>query len=162
MRREFLLVLALIPVILIPILGFTWLIFSIYLLASCCGNRLRDMVRRTQVNSHILFFILALLSGFAVEILAIIDNLPKPPEERILLNPDPIIDMYLATAYYSAFAIAWDLALHRVNFTHREVFIIAGSFGIIFEQTGAILLSMNPFIWLYVFLVYGSYQALAP
>ncbi|WP_054840003.1 hypothetical protein [Thermococcus sp. JCM 11816] len=47
-------------------------------------------------------------SAYLVEVLAIIDNLKlSPPEERILLNPDPLTDLYLAFAYYFPFVLYW-------------------------------------------------------
>ena len=72
------------------------------------------------------------------------------------------MDLYLALGYYLAFAIAWYIVLKDFKFKYWGVLIIAGSFGILFEQSGKILLSFNLIAWLYVFLVYGSFQASVP
>ncbi len=103
-----------------------------------------------------------LLFGYLTEIFAIVDNLPRPLVERALFSSYPFTDLYLALGYYLAFAIVWYIILKNFKFRYWEVFIIGGSFGILFEQSGRILLSFNFLAWLYVFLVYGSFQASVP
>lgn len=101
-----------------------------------------------------------MVSAYLVEVLAVIDNLKLPPGERILLNPDPLTDLYLALAYYLPFVLYWGLMVRRYNYSWREVFLIGGTTGILMEQMGAVFLSFNPIAWLYVLLVYGSYKAI--
>ncbi len=160
-RKNLILVAALIPIIMIPFTGLTWVIFSIYCFL-VYFRKFSQWYSKIPMDSRVKFFLFSLLFGMITEVFAVVDNLPKPPWERILLNSDPVIDLYLALGYYSAFALIWSIAYHRFNFNHLSVFLIAGSFGLVFEQTGGILFSFNPFIYLYVFLVYGSFQASAP
>ncbi len=155
------LILAIIPIVLIPLMGLTWLIFSVFCFLIYFKPKLKKWYQKIHLSSGFKFILFFLLFGYITEISAVVDNLPKPPEQRALLNPNPLIDLYLAFGYYLAFALVWYLFTRRFNFTYRDAFLIAGSFGILFEQSGKILLSFNPFAWLYVFLVYGSFQASA-
>ncbi len=160
MRRKLTLILALIPIFMIPITGLTWVIFSIFLFLIFFKDRL-GWYERIKFSPPLKFFIFFMLFGLITEMFAVVDNLPKPPSERILLHHDPWIDMYLAIGYYAGFAISWTFFITRFNFSYPHVFLIGGFFGLIFEQTGGILFSLNLFIYLYVFLVYGSFQASA-
>ena len=157
-KKHIILVVALIPMVMIPFTGLTWVIFSIYCFI-VYFRKFSEKYNDIPLNPRVKFFLFLLLFGMITEVFAIVDNLPKPPGERILFNPNPMIDLYLALGYYSAFALMWSLTYYRFNFTHFSIFLIAGSFGLVFEQTGGILFSLNPFIYLYVFLVYGSFQA---
>ncbi len=159
-RKNLILIAALIPIVMIPFTGLTWVILSIYCFI-VYFRKSSEWYSKIPMDSRVKFFLFSLLFGMITEVFAVVDNLPKPPGERILLNPDPVIDLYLALGYYSAFSLIWTLAYHRFDFNHFSVFIIGGSFGLVFEQTGGILFSLNPFIYLYVFLVYGSFQASA-
>jgi hypothetical protein len=100
--------------------------------------------------------LVGIASAYLVEVLAVIDNLKLPPEERILLNPDPLTDMYLAFAYYFPFVLYWGLTVRRYEYSWKEVFLIGGATGIVMEQMGVVFLMFNPMAWLYVLLVYGS------
>ena len=151
---------AIIPLLLIPFTGFTWLIFSIFIFI-LYSKKLQLWYSRIPLNPALKFFIFSLIFGLITEALAIIDNVPLPPERRILFNPNPATDIYLATGYYSAFALVWSIAYFRFEFTYKSIFFIAGAFGLFFEQMGKILFSFNPFAYLYVFIVYGSFQACA-
>ncbi len=142
-------------------MGFTWLIFSIYCLLVYFSTRAQRWYENISIASYLKFLAFFLFFGILTELFAIIDNMPLPPEDRILFNADPFIDLYLALGFYLAFAIVWYVVYSRINFTHGEVFVIAGTLGILFEQTGKLLLSLNIPGWIYVFLVYGSFQASA-
>ena len=148
----------LIPLLTLPWLGTTWLIFTIFALL----HRIRERVWRSNwFNGSSPRYILAgMASAYLTEILAIIDNLKLPPGDRILLNPYPLTDLYLALAYYFPFILYWGLLVRRYDYSWKDVIIIGGTSGIFMEQTGAVFLSMNPLAWLYVFLVYGSYKAI--
>jgi hypothetical protein len=159
MRREIYLVLGAIPLLTIPLLGYTWLIFSVYALLIYLKDRVSDAYSRWSMPSVPKYFITFLAFGMLTEILAIVDNIPRPPSERILLNPSPAVDLYLALGFYSGFALVWSIVLRFVNMTHRFVFTVAGAFGILFEQTGRLLFTFQILAWPYVFLVYGSFQA---
>ncbi|NPA74719.1 MAG: hypothetical protein GXO25_01385 [Euryarchaeota archaeon] len=160
MSRALYLILAVIPVLLIPVMGCTWLIFSIYALMLYLKEPLQQRYEKLPGAPTVKYFIVFLLFGLLTETFAIIDNLPRHPNQRILLNPAPFTDLYLALGYYGGFALVWSMVRKKFRFTHTEVFLIGGIFGIVFEQTGKLLLSLQIFAWPYVFLVYGSFQAI--
>ena len=147
----------LLPLLTVPWLGTTWLIYT----ALAVLHRFRKRVWQLygQNGSLAKYLTVGMASAYLTEILAIIDNLDKPPAERALLHPDPLIDLYLAFAYYLPFVLYWGLAVRRYDYSWRGVFLIGGATGIPMEQSGAVFLSMNPLAWLYVLLVYGSYKA---
>ena len=160
MRRYLFLIFASIPVFLIPWMGPPWLIFSVYAFSLYFKDHAVKIPARMPGNSHLKFYLLAVAFGLLTETLAILDNLPRPPEDRFLLHPDLLVDLYLAFGYYSGFAIAWCITSHIFNLNHRDAFLIGGAFGILFERTGGLLFSLQVLAWPYVFLVYGSFQAL--
>ncbi|WP_297506059.1 hypothetical protein [Thermococcus sp.] len=147
----------LLPLLTVPWLGTTWFIYT----ALAVLHRFRKRVWQLYGESGSLakYLAVGMASAYLTEVLAIIDNLNKPPAERALFNPDPLIDLYLASAYYLPFVLYWGLAVRRYDYSWREVFLIGGTTGIPMEQSGAVFLSMNPLAWLYVLLVYGSYKA---
>ncbi len=160
MKRIYYLLLALVPPLLVPWLGWSWLIFTVYLLILYFEEPLGRRYAKIGVDSRVKYFLVFLATGLLLELFAIIDNLPRPPAERILLSPDPIYDLYLSIGYYSGFALVWSVVATRIKFTHRDVFLIGGAFGLLFEQTGHLLLSLQVLAWPYVFVVYGSFQAI--
>ena len=151
-------ILGLIPILTVPWLGTTWLIFT--LLAILHFLRERTWSHQWFNGSLYKYVVIGMASAYVTEILAIIDNLKLPPADRILLNPDPITDLYLAMGYYLPFIVYWAIAVRRYDYSWKDVFVIGGITGIFMEQTGAVFLSMNPFAWLYILLVYGSYKAI--
>lgn len=149
----------LVPLLTVPWLGTTWLIFTVLAVL----HRFRGRVWRLygSLNGGFSrYLVVGMASAYLTEILAVIDNLKYPPEKRALLSPDPSTDLYLAFAYYLPFVLYWGLVVRRYNYSWREVFLIGGATGILMEQMGAVFLSMNPIAWLYVLLVYGSYKAI--
>ncbi len=160
-KRTWALVIAAIPVITIPLFGFTWLSFSIFMLIYYFKEKLQKGYTNIQINEYLKLMLFGLIFSYLTEIFAIIDNIPKPPSQRILLNPNPLLDLYLAIGYYLPFISFWSFLAIKYDYTPWNVFVIGGSTGILMEQMGAIFLSMNPFAWLYVFLVYGSFKSSA-
>ena len=148
----------LVPLLTVPWLGTTWLIFTVL----TALHRFRERVWRLYGRSGSLakYLAVGMASAYLTEVLAVIDNLKRPPGERALLHPDPLTDLYLAFAYYLPFVLYWGLVVRRYDYSWREVFLIGGATGILMEQSGAVFLSMNPLAWLYVLLVYGSYKAI--
>ena len=82
------LVAALIPIIMIPFTGLTWVIFSIY----CFMVYFRKFSERYNdipLNPRLKFLLFSFLFGMITEMFAIVDNLPKPPggEDSIQSRP---------------------------------------------------------------------------
>ncbi|MEZ5335401.1 MAG: hypothetical protein R2741_09270 [Methanolobus sp.] len=117
-------------------------------------------LRTAFIGSGVLF-------GLLTEIFAIIENLPKPAEERILLSPDPVNDIVFGFVYYLFVITAWYLLLRKMKYTNRDVFLITGIFGVFVEETGRVFLGIftNPvFGLLYaiiIIFVYGIFPMLA-
>ncbi|WP_297500156.1 hypothetical protein [Thermococcus sp.] len=147
----------LLPLLTVPWLGTTWLIYT----ALAVLHRFKERIWQLYGGRGSLakYLAVGMASAYFTEVLAIIDNLNKPPAERALFNSDPLIDLYLAFAYYIPFILYWGLAVRRYDYSWKEVFMIGGTTGILMEQSGAVFLSMNPLAWIYVLLVYGSYKA---
>jgi hypothetical protein len=100
------------------------------------------------------------LFGIITEILAILNNIAKPLEQRNLFHPDPVTDLILSITYYLPVSIAAMLVVFHYNIKLLDLFIAGGVYGILSEQDFAIFLTFNIFYWFYVFLVYGSFLAL--
>ncbi len=141
----------------VPWFGTTWLIYT----ALVALHRFRERAWRFYGQGMLAKYLtVGMASAYLTEVLAIVDNLKRPPGERALFNPNPLTDLYLAFAYYLPFILFWGLAVRRYNYSWREVFLIGGATGILMEQSGAVFLSMNLLAWLYVLLIYGSYKAI--
>ncbi|MBE8540060.1 hypothetical protein [Geoglobus acetivorans] len=160
-QKAWVILIAAIPVLVIPLLGITWLNFSVFMFVYYFRERVQRWYVGLNAPIHLKLLISGMAFSYLTEILAIADNLPKPPSERILLSPDPFTDLYLALGYYLPFILLWSVLVVRYRYSARDVFLIGGIAGIFLEQAGAVFLSMNPFAWLYVFLVYGSFKAFA-
>lgn len=69
--------------------------------------------------------------------------------------------------FYLVIIVAWMVTLRRYDFTIQQVFFTQGSWGIVFEQQGAIFITgllslpLGLLLWIYVLPVYGSTTALA-
>ena len=114
-------------------------------------------VRKAYLYSLIIIF----TTGLLLESLAVLSNLNLPPSEREQFVPDPLLDILVSIGYYLPLAIIYSAYLVKIRTDTSTAFISGGIYGVITEQEGTILLSLNPLLWLYVFLVYGSYLALA-
>jgi len=146
-----------------PLAGLGWTLCGVSVLSGVWLLRkpLRRLYNAVRLPGFLKFFLLGTFFGLVVEGFAVLDGLALPPDERILFHPDPGTDLYLALGFYSAFALIWRFFGGKYRLSARDVFMIAGLGGVFIEQMGAVFLSMNPLAWLYVFLVYGSFQAAA-
>lgn len=109
------------------------------------------------------YLMVGILIGLFIELLAIIDNLNVPPEQRALFHPDPIPDLILGFGYYLFLMLGSYLVLKKYDYSLKQFFIITGIYGIISEQNGAILLQVlggNILAGIYVFLSYGPLFAI--
>ncbi|MDQ5962911.1 MAG: hypothetical protein QG653_718 [Patescibacteria group bacterium] len=113
------------------------------------------------------FLLYGLLFGLLTEFFAILDNLHLLKEERILLHPEPVIDLVFGIFYYGLFIVAWLLLLRRYDFSKKTIFISSGIFGILSEQGGAIVLGiiasplLGTLLAFLVMSVYGVFPTLA-
>ncbi|WP_340820662.1 hypothetical protein [Methanolobus sp. WCC4] len=141
------------------------LIFPMWIFTYLFKERLSALLEKYPLK--ISFIGAGVLFGLLTEIFAIIDNLPKPAEQRILLSPDPLNDIIFGFVYYLFVISAWYLVLRRMRYTSKEIFLITGIYGIFVEETGQVFLRIftEPvFGFLYaviVMFVYGIFPMLA-
>ncbi len=124
----------------------------------------RPLARLPQAGG---FLLAGIAYGMLTEIFAILTNLNLPPEQRILLDPNPRNDLVLGLLYYTSLILAWYLLLRRQAYSPREIFFLTGLYGIVVEESGGVLfrlftqpLTGAPYALL-VMLVYGLFPMLA-
>lgn len=141
------------------------LLFSLFLITLSFQNKLQAFNNKINIPIIIKLIILMIFIGFLTEIFAIWNNSYLTPEQIMgtnkLFSADPITDIVLGWGYYIPLAIVWYFLLNKYNYNTKDVFISMGLFGIVFEGKGLILLSLNPILWAYAFVVHGSYVAIA-
>ena len=111
----------------------------------------------TIKNMFLYVMFLTIISGLFFEGFAVLSNLKYPPSERKLFLPDPFLDMVVSLGYYVPVALVFALYVVKFDIDIKWGFLGGGIYGIITEQTGAILLSFNLIFWIYVLIVYGSF-----
>jgi hypothetical protein len=117
-------------------------------------------------NKSYKFVLVGLILSAFIEIFAIMQNIGQPESVRsvTLFHPDPIPDLILGLVYYSVLITTWYLILRKINFSTKAVFCLAGLFGVVCEQNGAVLLVLlagGVVVALFVFFVYAVYPMLA-
>jgi hypothetical protein len=117
-------------------------------------------------NGRFSFLIAGVIFGLIIEIFALLQNMGQPVAVRsiTLFHAFAIPDLILGFFYYLVMIGTWFLILRKVNFSSRSVFILAGLFGVVFEQNGIILLGLlagGLIPAIFVFLVHGIYPMLA-
>ncbi len=120
-KRIFIFIAALVPIVMVPFTGFTWIIFSLYCFA-VYFKKLPELFMKIPLSPRLKFFVFFFIFGMLTEVFAIVDNLPKPPADRILFSANPWLDLYFAVGYYSAFALVWSVAYFRFKFSHLDIF----------------------------------------
>ncbi len=113
------------------------------------------------------FVVAGVFFGLLTEGFAIINNLDVPPNERILLHPEPIPDLIYGFFYYSFLILTWYFLLRKINFSKTKIFVLTGIFGIFTEETGQVFLRIfsepvTGFLYaIVVAFVYGIFPMLA-
>ena len=113
------------------------MIFPVGLIAYLERDRLRRWL--TLLPFPLAYFVAGVGLGLLTESFAVLSNLQRPPGERILLHPNPPVDLLFGLVYYSLFMTVWYGLLRRWCFSARKVFVLSGLFGIATEQAGAIM-----------------------
>ena len=104
--------------------------------------------------------------GILTELFGILGNLHLPLAQRALLNPYPLADLTLAFFWYGLFMLTWYILLKRYDYSFLGMFIVAGIYGLAFEQGGVFFASMITsipgfIIGLFVMSVYAFFPMLA-
>jgi len=105
--------------------------------------------------------------GLLTEVFAIVNNRSLPPEKRVLLSPDPVLDLIYGLFYYALLIATWYFLVKAFTYSKAEVFVITGIYGIFTEEVGQVFLRIFsvPVIGLLyaviVSFVYGIFPMLA-
>lgn len=147
------------------------LVFAAGVAALLFAKPLKEWAKNFQASWH--FWALGIFFGMLTEIAAIFDNIHKPPQERILLHPDPLADLFLGFFFYTFLIGCWYGLLRCWVFSVSQVFLLSGILGIFIEQfdpaKGGSVIFLNAIsnpiagipIALLVACVYGIFPALA-
>lgn len=121
----------------------------------------------SKIPGDFAFVVAGLLFGILTELFAIISNLSLPPDERILLHPDPLIDLIYGFLYYLFVILTWYFLLRRVCYSKIEIFLLTGIYGVFVEETGQVFLRIfsqpvtGVLYAIIVVFVYGIFPMLA-
>ena len=141
------------------------LIFPMWIFTYLSKERLTNLL--VKLPLWLSFIGTGILFGLLTEIFAIIENLSKPIDQRILLSGDPLTDIIYGFVYYLFVVLAWYLLLRKMRYSNKDVFLITGIYGIFTEETGQVFLrifTVPLFGILYaviIMFVYGIFPMLA-
>ena len=99
------------------------------------------------------YIVLGTLVGGLTQLFVQLEGLEKT------FSAVPIVHFVQALTLYFWVVVAWYFILRKYDFSIWGVFWVTGVWGVVVE---AILLngSFNPLIWLFIFIVYGSFAAI--
>ena len=163
--RKFLLWVLLITLVLFSLDSPMGWVFPLWIVVYGFRERLKRVLDRWPRAPA--FIVSGLAFGLLTETFAILDNWDVPPDQKILLHPNPFVDLLMGFFYYLLFIVTWYLILRKLNFSKGAVFILSGLFGLAVEQGGAILAGLlaNPILGILlaflVMSVYGIFPMLA-
>lgn len=137
-------------------------IFPLAIVIILFQKRIRSWLMGLSVG--VTFMGIGVSLGLLTEIFAIISNSALPNDKKILLHPDPCIDLLIGCFYYSFVIVTWYFLLQRYSFTKKTVFILSGMLGVLTEQSGAIFLGIftNPLVGVPMALIIACVYALFP
>jgi hypothetical protein len=114
------------------------LIFPMWIFTSLNREPLRRLVRGVPLSVSFIGF--GLLFGLLTEIFAIVNNRHLPPEQRILLSPNPVLDLVYGVFYYLMLIVTWYALIKAFRYSKSEVFVVTGLYGIMTEEVGQVFL----------------------
>lgn len=141
------------------------LIFPMWLFTYLSREPLRRLVRGVPLSVSFIGF--GLFFGLLTEVFAILNNRQLPPEQRILLSPNPWLDLVYGVFYYLMLIATWYGLIRAFTLSKTEVFVITGMYGIMTEEVGQVFLRIFrvPVIGLLyaviISFVYGIFPMLA-
>ncbi len=117
-----------------------------------------------RFSARVVFIGVGISMGLLTEMFAIISNSALPNDKKILLHPDPCIDLLIGCFYYSFVIVTWYFLLQRYSFTKKTVFILSGMLGVLTEQSGAVFLGIftNPLLGVPMALIIACVYAFFP
>ena len=112
------------------------LIFPMWIFTYLLREPLRRLVRGVPLS--VSFIGSGVFFGLLTEVFAIINNRSLPPEQRILLSPDPMLDLIYGLFYYSLLIATWYVLIRGFTYSKKEVFLLTGIYGIFTEEMGQV------------------------
>ena len=143
------------------------LIYSLFVGITFSRLRLAANIQRIRLNPAIKFVMLVIVAGMMAEFLAWSSSYLERNPNPALFHPQLVYDLLIGIGFYAGNGIAWALILSRYRFSLAQVFATQGVFGVFIEQNGAVFrqglaaFPLGMIFWVYVFLVYGSFIAMA-
>lgn len=125
-------VLLLIVFLVIGVKSPTGLTYAMGIAVYLFRNPLKQLFLR--IPQSIGFIGSGIVFGLLTECFAILDNLKRLPQDRILIDANPFRDLCFGFFYYGLFIVVWYYLLRRSRFSVWQVFLISGLFGILTEQ----------------------------
>ena len=141
------------------------LIFPMWIFTYLNREPLRRLVR--GVPFSVSFIGSGVFFGLLTEVFAIVNNRSLPPEQRILLSPDPMLDLIYGLFYYSLLIVTWYVLIRGFTYSKKEVFLLTGIYGIFTEEMGQVFMRiftvpMTGLLYaIIVSFVYGIFPMLA-
>ena len=114
------------------------LIFPMWILTDLLRVPLQTLAKRLPLSVSFLAFGVAF--GMLTELFAVVNNLSLPPDQRILLSPDPVLDLLYGFFYYLSVSLTWYVFLRRYPYSKLAVFLTTGVYGIFTEELGQVFL----------------------
>ena len=114
------------------------LIFPMWIFTYLNPEPLRRLVR--GVPFSVSFIGSGVSFGLLTEVFAIVNNRSLPPEQRILLSPDPMLDLIYGLFYYSLLIVTWYVLIRGFTYSKKEVFLLTGIYGIFTEEMGQVFM----------------------
>ncbi len=143
---------------LLPLLGvlegdFVLLTFTFFVFVWLIQSKLKPLIKKINLSLFFKFLVLGIITGFMVEFFVF-------QNQQGLFSGDFWFNFLLSIGIYGSLIIVWYFLLKKYKFSLRGVFLLSGIWGVIVEQDFAVLLSFNPFMYLYIFAVYGSFVSI--
>lgn len=141
------------------------LIFPMWIFTYLIREPLKRLLRNVPLSVSFIGF--GVFFGLLTEIFAIFNNRSLPPEQRILLSPDPVLDLVYGFFYYLLLIVTWYALIRGFRYSKKEVFLITGIYGVFTEEVGQVFVRIFtvPVVGLLyavvVSFVYGIFPMLA-
>lgn len=129
------------------------LIFSIFVFLYLWKG-LQRYLARIPLPLWFLYIFWGTLFGAVTQVFVQLEGFEKA------FSADPLIHLLQALTIYFSLTVIWYLILKRYAFSLKYIFTITGLWGVVVEGL-FIYGSISPFVWLFLFVVYGSYASIA-
>lgn len=113
-----------------------------------------------RVASRVPIPLPALFSVYAVVFSGLTQLFVQLEGFETTFSANPVIHFFQALVIYVCLMFVWFLVLRKYEAGPGVVFAINGLWGVVFERMGAVLLTLDPLMYLFVFVVYGSFASI--